>query len=210
VLSREVSLLLSAPLDPSRVSKREGGGGRKLSYLEGHDVIRTANRIFGLGEWGYRTMELRCVGSEEAERNGKVGARVGYTAKVEVWVNGSDGNTAAVFSDVGYGDAVDYNSTITPHELASKEAVTDGVKRCLKNFGDQFGLALYEKGAPEHEGVKRDELTVLKNTLIEEAQRMGVQMVPEKIAEAFGLEVDELQDANAIRGALLKEWDDGE
>ncbi len=52
------------------------------------------------------------------------------------------------FSDVGYGDAVEYtNSYITVQELAMKEAVSDGVKRALKNLGDQFGLSLYDKEA---------------------------------------------------------------
>ena len=30
-------------------------------------------------------------------------------------------------------------------ELASKEAVTDALKRCLRYYGEQFGLSLYDK-----------------------------------------------------------------
>jgi len=52
------------------------------------------------------------------------------------------------FSDVGYGDGMEYTgSRITVHELAMKEAVSDAVKRALKNFGSQFGLDLYDKEA---------------------------------------------------------------
>lgn len=150
-LAEEVITKLAAPLDPTRVKKREGGGGRSLSYLEGHDVIRTANVVFGPGEWSYLVETLDCLGEEPVIKtyNGQTreGFRVAYRAIVEVRV----GDVA--FSDVGFGDAMEYTgSKLTPHELASKEAVTDGLKRALKNFGDQFGLVLYDKDAPEHNG----------------------------------------------------------
>lgn len=137
---------LSQPLDPSRVKSREGGGGRSLSYIEGHDAIRTANEIFGIGNWAYRVKELVSLGEEPVERNDRQGYRAGYRAVVEVMVDVND--SPVVFSDVGYGDSMEYGgSRITVHELASKEAVTDGIKRALKNFGDQFGLSLYDKEA---------------------------------------------------------------
>lgn len=205
MLSPEVRLLLTAPLDPARVSKRQGSGSMQLSYLEGHDAIRTANRIFGIGNWGYRTMSLTLLGEEPTERNNRAGYRVGYRAIVEVYVNGEDGQTAAIFSDTGYGDATDYSgSAITPHELASKEAVTDALKRCLKNLGDQFGLGLYDKNAPEHNGEARDTLGVLKSQVVELAQRRNVEMTPEAIATFFNCEPDDLQDELILRKILLE------
>lgn len=152
---------LTAPLEPSRVKSREGGGGRSLSYIEAHDAIRTANNIFGLGNWGYTVQELTPLGeAEEVERNDRVGYRIAYRAVVKVSVRvpgkGSPNSSSGVwtaaqnveFSDVGYGDGFDYSgSELTIHELAMKEAVSDGVKRALKNFGDQFGLSLYDKEA---------------------------------------------------------------
>lgn len=139
---------LSQPLDPSRVKSREGGGGRSLSYIEGHDAIRTANEIFGVGNWSYRVRELVSLGEEPVERNDRSGFRAGYRAVVEVSVSFDPQKLPVVFSDVGYGDSLEYTgSRITVHELASKEAVTDALKRALKNFGDQFGLSLYDKAA---------------------------------------------------------------
>ena len=41
---------LQQPLDPGRVRQRKGPGGKSLAYLEGHDVISTANDLFGF-EW---------------------------------------------------------------------------------------------------------------------------------------------------------------
>lgn len=148
-LAPEVVAKLAAPLDPTRVKKREGSGGRSLSYLESHDVIRTANDVFGIGGWSYRVDELVCLATEKfIGRDAREGTRTGYRATVTVRV----GDTTE-YGDVGYGDATEYtNSTVTTHELASKEAVSDAVKRALRNFGDQFGLCLYAKDAPEHNG----------------------------------------------------------
>lgn len=139
---------LAAPLDPKRVKKREGGGGRSLSYLESHDVIRTANEVFGVGGWSYRVEELAHLATEKfIGRDAREGTRTGYRATVTVRVGDTE------YGDVGYGDATEYtNSVVTTHELASKEAVSDAVKRALRNFGDQFGLCLYSKDAPEHNG----------------------------------------------------------
>lgn len=117
------------------------------SYIEGHDAIRTANEIFGIGNWSYQVKELVPLGEEPVERGDRQGYRAGYRAVVEVEVVGIK-SFPVTFSDVGYGDSMEYGgSRITVHELASKEAVTDGLKRALKNFGDQFGLSLYDKDA---------------------------------------------------------------
>lgn len=147
-LAPEVIEKLGKPLDPKRVKKREGGGGKSLSYLESHDVIRTANDVFGIGGWSYRVNELVCLATEKfIGRDAREGTRTGYRATVTVRVGDTE------YGDVGYGDATEYtNSAVTTHENASKEAVSDAVKRALRNFGDQFGLCLYSKDAPEHNG----------------------------------------------------------
>lgn len=137
-LADPIAAALDAPLDPRRVFTREGSGRQRLSYLQAHDVKRTANRIFGYGGWDYEVQELVCIGEEPFTRNGKNGVRVGYLALVTVSAAGCHRG------DTGYGDAIEYTgSRITPHELASKEAVSDALKRCLASFGDQFGLCLY-------------------------------------------------------------------
>ena len=146
-LEPSVSARLEEPLDPARVKTREGGGGRELSYIEAHDAIRTANEIFGFGGWDYQVKELVPIPEVKfTGRDDKKGTHVGYRAVVEVRV-ALAGPGMVTFSDVGYGDASEYTqkASVTAHELAAKEAVSDGIKRCLKNFGDQFGLGLYKK-----------------------------------------------------------------
>jgi DNA recombination protein Rad52 len=142
--------MLDAPLDPRRVSQRQGSGGKSLSFLQSHDVKRTANRIFGYDGWSYTVDELVCLGEEPYKSSkGKEGVRVGYRATVTVQIG------EVRRGDTGYGDAVEYQgSRITPHELASKEAVSDATKRCLASWGDQFGLVLYGddpmRGSQQH------------------------------------------------------------
>jgi len=147
---------LSQPLDASRIKQREGRGrGPKLSYLETHDVIRTANEIFGFGGWGHEIVDLRLIpGVAVQSKEGKDGIHVGYVCIVRLTVKGCE-----TTSGVGYGDAVEYNQSapVTAHELAAKEAESDALKRALKNYGDQFGLALYDKQAASSGHVVRED-----------------------------------------------------
>ena len=156
---------LERPLDPSKVSEREGAGGKQLAYLPSHVAISQANRAFGWGGWGYAVKDLSLLGVEPLPRrkknkDGKLvefggeGSRVSYLCLVEVWVNTGDFGDDARVEDVGYGDATEFSRyedqprpTLVPHELAAKEAVSDAVKRCLRTWGDQFGLSLYDKDA---------------------------------------------------------------
>jgi recombination DNA repair RAD52 pathway protein len=55
------------------------------------------------------------------------------------------GGVKTEFIDYGYGDGSDKFKIGKAHELAVKEAVTDGIKRCAKNLGMSMGLALYDK-----------------------------------------------------------------
>src|SRR3546814_4942354 len=55
------------------------------------------------------------------------------------------------------------------HESAIKESETDAMKRALMTFGNQFGLALYDKTranvcAPDPEPVTDEQLMRLQNT----------------------------------------------
>ena len=141
IFSDEQIAKLSSILDKKRVKKREG----KFSYLEGWDVIDVANKIFGFGNWS-RTTKYEPVDCSEATfKNGK-GWRVTYVASVEITVT-TDGNTV---TRTGCGAGVGMDKYIGgAHELALKEAETDATKRALATFGNQFGLALYDKSGAQ-------------------------------------------------------------
>ena len=132
--------LLKYNLDGNRVKTRQQGN-ISLSYLEGYDLIDTANFAFGFGNWSYRITTLEQVSEEVNERNNKV---IGYKAVVAVTVYDVHHKNRITREDVGYGTGIarDYASA---HESGGKEATTDGLKRALRTFGNQFGNALYDK-----------------------------------------------------------------
>jgi DNA recombination protein Rad52 len=135
-------IALTQQLARDRVRQRQGRGGGQFSYLETHDVKRTANAIFGFDGWGYRIVELVELAAVEVESRNRQGWHVGYRCTVEVHVSG-----APPTQGVGFGDGVEYGpgARVTACELAVKEAESDGLKRAFVRFGDQFGLSLYGK-----------------------------------------------------------------
>jgi DNA repair and recombination protein RAD52 len=128
--SLEQTDLLHQPLSAALIKQRPGPGGKQLKYITGKTAIDTANRIFGVGKWGYRVLSK----SREV-----VGDKEFYTADVELYVVGCP------FPFPGEGEGIPLNNTVEQHAKARKEAVTDALKRALRHFGDQFGLCLYDE-----------------------------------------------------------------
>lgn len=139
---------LDAKLDPSNVKKPSGNFGPKGDYIEGWHAIAEANRIFGFGNWSYAIKELmKDSVSEGKDSRGNPQWQAAYTCIVRVTVGD------VVREDVGFGSgfAKQIGDAI---EGATKEAVTDALKRALRTFGSPFGLALYDKSRAN---VGRDE-----------------------------------------------------
>ena len=114
--------------------------GPKGNYIEGWHAIAEANRIFGFDKWSYEVVRCDCVSQAERKigRDKKDGWGVTYVARVRTGVE----NTTR--EDVGAGHGYDVDLGLA-HESAIKEAVTDALKRCLRTYGNPFGLALYDK-----------------------------------------------------------------
>lgn len=137
MLDSNVIIELDKPLDPARITTFSQGPQKGVRYLEGEDVIRTANRIFGYGGWGYRLIgQPVCV--EDGEQGSNNTPYQVWTAHVELTVEGCQ-----PIADLGTNTRQGKGAAAL--EMAIKGAVTDGIKRCLKTFGDQFGLVLYDK-----------------------------------------------------------------
>ena len=142
-LSPAVTQALSQPIDPALVSQRKGRAGRTFSYIEGHTAISEANAVFGFGGWGFELVEnvsLRRIETVDAQ-TGEVKVTNAYTAPVRVTVPGAPPRT-----DIGFHAVTE--ETADGHETAIKGAVTDGMKRALRSFGDRFGNGLYGDQAP--------------------------------------------------------------
>jgi DNA repair and recombination protein RAD52 len=137
--------LLNQELDPNRIKSRSKGNVN-LSYLEGFDIIDTANRVFGYGNWSYSIKSLTQV-SQETNSNQNV--VVCYKAIVTLTINDLQHNTQVIREDVGFGTGI-AKSLADANESAAKESVTDSLKRSLRSFGNQFGNSLYDKSRNHH------------------------------------------------------------
>ncbi len=129
---------LEQPLDPALVSQRQGRANRSYDYIEGHTVIDQANKIFGYGGWGYELVgdvSLRRIEKVDVS-TGELRVTFAYSAPVRVSVNGAPSRT-----DIGFHIVAE--DTPEGHDTACKGAVTDGLKRALRSFGDRFGNGLY-------------------------------------------------------------------
>ncbi|KAF4564546.1 DNA repair protein rad52 [Pleurotus pulmonarius] len=130
---------LNKKLGPEYISQRPGpGGGPKLTYAEGWKIINLANEVFGFNGWSSNIVSLTTDymdAHEEGRRH-----NVGVTAIVRVTLR--DG---VFHEDVGYGVVENAKSKGAALDKCKKEAVTDAIKRALRNFGNLLGNCLYDK-----------------------------------------------------------------
>jgi len=132
--------VLKYDIEPSRIKSRTKGN-INLSYLEGFDLIETANKIFGHGNWSYSITSLDQV-SQETNSNQNV--VICYKAVVKLTVYSLDHTKHISKEDVGFGTGI-AKMLGDAHEGGAKEAVTDSIKRSMRSFGNQFGNSLYDK-----------------------------------------------------------------
>ena len=132
--------VLAYELDSSRIKSRSKGN-IKLSYLEGFDIIDTANKIFGFGNWDYGIVKLEQVSQELNANQNNV---ICYMARIQILVHDQQHAKDVSREDVGFGTGI-AKTLADSHENGAKEAVTDAIKRTLRSFGNQFGNSLYDK-----------------------------------------------------------------
>ncbi|NWH76128.1 RAD52 protein, partial [Piaya cayana] len=123
-------------LGPEYISSRQAGGGQKVCYIEGHKVISLANEMFGFNGWAHSVTQQNVDFVDL--NNGRF--YVGVCAFVKVQLK--DGS---YHEDVGYGVSEGLKSKALSLEKARKEAVTDGLKRALKCFGNALGNCILDK-----------------------------------------------------------------
>jgi len=131
-----VQKALHQRLGPNFISKRPAGGGQNVVYLEGWKAISLANEIFGFNGWSHSVSQQTIDFVDHSQ--GKF--YVGVSAFVKVQLK--DG---VFHEDIGYGVSEGMRSKALSIEKARKEAVTDGLKRALKSFGNALGNCLGDK-----------------------------------------------------------------
>jgi hypothetical protein len=160
-LTPQQHAVLLRGIDPNRIKRKEG-----QSHLEAWDVRRHLNRIFGFGGWNDETLELVCVreiehppgtvkqtrwvsGEKRQVPNDRTIWTVVYRAQIRLTIKNPDGSVGAFFDDGAAGDAVNQPSLGDAHDMAMKTALSQGLKRCAVNLGDQFGMSLYNGGTTD-------------------------------------------------------------
>ena len=153
---------LNQKLGPEFISTRPGGGGMKLTYTEGWKVINLANEVFGFNGWSTAVVNVTCDFADYDPNTHR--HTIGVAATVRVTLR--DG---VYHEDIGYGmmenskskgaafDKV-HSTRLAPYFVrrmltsisgqtfqCRKEAVTDALKRALRNFGNLLGNCLYDK-----------------------------------------------------------------
>jgi hypothetical protein len=133
---------LLRPIKPERVYEANG-----QSHVAGWDVTAHLTRMFGFGGWEKEILDLAMVCEEHAPSwsKDKKNWFVTYRCTLRLRIFDADRNVVVEIDDVGTGTSPNLPGRGDAHDFAVKNAVTYALKRCAKDLGDQFGLALYAK-----------------------------------------------------------------
>jgi hypothetical protein len=136
-------------VDPRRIGKNPKG----FAHMEAWDIRRTLTRIFGYGGWAEEIRTLDLVSQIEipgADQTKRSRWSVVYRVTLRLTVRYVDGSEMAVFENGACGDSTNQPSLGDCHDNALKTALSQALKRCAINLGDQFGLSLYNDESRGH------------------------------------------------------------
>lgn len=164
--SAEQQAQLKSALDPHMGSRMKTGGKKKIngqwqdekaSYLETNVVIDQANAIFGFGNWSYELLAEPTFEVDDPDLPHHSGV---YYAMVRVSVRGClpTVELGAQPMKIGFeqsGDPKKANGA--QRRMAKQGAVSAGLKRGLRHFGNQFGNSLYSKDSEIHALIEQAE-----------------------------------------------------
>ncbi|GAA0554849.1 MULTISPECIES: Rad52/Rad22 family DNA repair protein [Streptomyces] len=122
---------------------------RGMAHLEAWDVRRQLIRIFGFGGFAIETISLDLVAERETKQGERSRWTVVYRAQVRLTLFDTSGRGIAHYEDGAAGDSVNQPSLGDAHDMAMKTALSQALKRCATNLGDQFGLSLYNNGSKD-------------------------------------------------------------
>jgi len=131
---------LTSPLNPARVSKRDGN-----SYLEAWDVKASLIKVFGFGGFSSELVESEILDVREVpQRNNpqKMNQKVTAKAVVRLTIH----QTGAIYTEAAIAGSQQPDLTESM-DMAIKSAESDALKRAAIFLGTQFGLSLYSNGA---------------------------------------------------------------
>jgi hypothetical protein len=184
-MNEKIITELNKPLDESRIKYRKAfdGGEHKVPYLEGHDIISKANELFKY-EWQFDLENIQI----EKWRAVVLDRKTNQEKEVDkgiVYVNGCVSACEQRHSDIGRCAFTGMEQLDT----ALAGAATDCMKRCFRQFGEQFGNTLYDK----------DVVADLDNpkSVVESAKAQGGVVVKESLPRPYTPEQVKLAVKNA-------------
>ncbi len=156
--SEQILWRLRQPLDMARVKRRQAPGQGTVPYLEGYDVIESANDLF-LFRWSFdllsephimrwdkvvtfydqRVKKKAPVLGEDGKPTTEIAGMAYITGRITVELDGK------AYSHADAGRCIFNGDTPEALDMAIAGAVTDCLKRCFRQLGEQFGNSLYDK-----------------------------------------------------------------
>ena len=157
---------LRQPLDMARVKRRQAPGMGSVPYLEGYDVIDRANTIFGF-RWSFdllgqpvvtRWEKKVMVWNQQERRKTPLMDTSGKPQTEEVGIVHITGKVTVflvdrAFTHADLGRCVFTGDTPEALDMALAGSVTDCLKRCFRQLGEQFGNSLYDKEIAQSAGL---------------------------------------------------------
>ena len=193
---------LKQPIDLQNVAERKTGWDQKVPFVESWKAIDEANRIFGFDGWSSETIQLDCVQSDDF--------CVTYIAKVRVTVG--DVIREGVGAGHGKGEKVNLGDK---HESAVKEAESDARKRAFMQFGNQFGLSLYDP-KKAWKNSKKDRLAepvenilvLAKDAIKKATDRKKLDAIAKKIGQRYDENQISRKDYNTLLDLLNNKYEE--
>ncbi len=215
--SEQILWRLQQPLDMNRVKRRQAPGKGTVPYLEGFDVIEAANDLF-LFRWSFDLLS-----EPHIMRWDKADTFYDQRLKKKVPVLGEDGNPTTEIAGVAYvtgritveldgkaynhadvGRCIFTGDTPEALDMAIAGSVTDCLKRCFRQLGEQFGNSLYDKEVARTAGLQNGASTNSDNgrgtTRNGGAHREAIQDTQRKASTPSTIQPDVLlyQDGSAV------------
>jgi len=137
----KIQQLLQEKVGPDVVSFRPGPNEKQVAYIACDNLIKLANDIFGPSGWSSSVTNLQQEFLEEVDGR----YRCACSALVRIQLK--DGT---YHEDIGYGLADGQKTVSAAIEKAKKIAVSDGMKRALRLFGNKLGNCLADSQYVSH------------------------------------------------------------
>lgn len=196
------------------------------SHLAQQDVTAHLLRIFGFGNWSKKILDEAVIIDEKVswtDKSGKAkeGWNVTYRIRMRLTIKDPGGVVIWEGDDGATGSATHQPNRADAHDLAYKAAISYALKRCAKDWGDQFGLSLYNGGQqtalvidtlvkPEGEVSRRDLQRGVPAQVVDEDGTVFEQQALARAEQQNALLIESLRAKEFVGGVPGMERHEGE